>query len=88
MENPTPYEKAKKRVDEKLGFYSHLAVYLLVNIILIIINFTQSPDELWFFWPLMGWGVGIVLDALRVFRGGFGSTWEARKIDELMRNES
>ena len=31
------YEQAKKRVEEKKGFYIHFAVYILVNIMLVII---------------------------------------------------
>jgi hypothetical protein len=84
MENPTPYEKAKKRVDEKLGFYSHLAVYILVNTILIIINFTQSPGELWFFWPLLGWGIGVFFHGMGVFVWGEGTATKERMIRKEM----
>ena len=50
------------------------------------INVIVSPDGLWFFWPLMGWGIAVALHALRVFGAGrwFGADWEERKIDELM----
>ncbi len=37
------YEKAKKRVEEIKGFYSHLFVYIAVNIVLVIINLVTSP---------------------------------------------
>jgi hypothetical protein len=48
-----------------------------------------SPDSLWFIWPLMGWGVGVVIHALSAFGfgPGFGADWEARKIRELMEKE-
>ncbi len=48
------YEKAKKRVEEIKGFYTHLIVYVCVNIVLVIINLVTSPGALWFYWPLMG----------------------------------
>ena len=31
------YEEAKKRVEAKRGFYSHLAAYVIVNIMLVLI---------------------------------------------------
>jgi hypothetical protein len=80
------YQKAKKRVGEIRGFYTHLGVYVLINAMLLLINITTSPDVLWFYWPLMGWGIGVALHALRVFGASrwFGAGWEERKIEELM----
>ncbi len=37
------YEKAKKRVEEIKSSYSHLIVYVAVNIVLIIINLVTRP---------------------------------------------
>ncbi len=48
MENQEAYQKAKKRVEAKIGFYIHLAVYVGVNILLIIINLITSSQYLWF----------------------------------------
>ena len=42
MENQEAYQKAKKRVEAKIRFYIHLAVYVGVNILLIIINLLTS----------------------------------------------
>ena len=86
-EQEIKYQKAKERVEAIKGFYIHLTVYIVVNLILFSINMIVSPDSLWFFWPLMGWGIAIVLHALRVFGGAFGSNWEEKKIDELMKKE-
>jgi len=83
----TKYQKAKERVEVIKGFYIHLTVYVVVNLFLFSINMIASPDGLWFFWPLMGWGVAIVLHALRVFGGTLGSNWEEKKIAELMKKE-
>ena len=52
MDEQARYEKAKKRVEELKGFYSHLGVYLLVNTALFLINIVTSRDHFWFFWPL------------------------------------
>ena len=78
------YQKAKERVEALRGFYIHLAVYAIVNLGLFFFNMITSPETLWFIWPLMGWGIAIVLHALRVFVERPGSSWEEKKITELM----
>jgi hypothetical protein len=82
------YEKAKKRVEEKMGFFSHLAVYAVVNTILIIINLTQSPGEYWFYWPLLGWGIGVFFHGMGTFVWGEGSSLKDRMIEKEMERHS
>ena len=67
MKNQEAYKKAEKRVEAKIGFYTHLAVYITINILLIIINLITSTAYLWFKWPLIGWGIGVFFHALGVF---------------------
>jgi len=67
MENQEAYQTAKKRVEAKMGFYIHLAVYIGVNILLIIINLTTSPQYLWFKWPLWGGGIGVFFHGMSIF---------------------
>ncbi len=86
-EQEIKYQKAKERVTELRGFFGHLSVYVIVNLGLFLLNMMTAPDSLWFIWPLMGWGIAIVLHALRVFGGSLGSNWEERKIREIMKNE-
>ena len=86
-EQEIKYLKAQERVTEIRGFYRHLSVYVIVNLGLFIINMITSPETLWFIWPLMGWGIAIVLHAIRVFVDRPGSRWEEKKIDELMQEK-
>ena len=51
------------KIDRLRGFFIHLLTYGLVNAGLIIINLLTNPTHLWFIWPLVGWGIGIVSDA-------------------------
>lgn len=89
MDDQARYERAKKRVEEIKGFYSHISVYVLVNLALLIINLLTSPHHFWFFWPLFFWGIGIVAHAVSVFGSGkfWGQEWEERKIKEIMDRE-
>ena len=45
-----------------------------------------SPNHLWFWWPMFGWGIGIIFHAFGVFNHkiGLGKDWEDRKIKEFM----
>ena len=83
------YQKAKKRVEALKGFYVHLTVYVLVNLLLCTINLLTSPGRLWFYWPLLGWGIAVALHALRVFGAGLGlgTEWEEKKIAEMMEQD-
>ncbi|MDB5334625.1 MAG: histidine kinase [Planctomycetaceae bacterium] len=48
-------------------FYTHLIVYLCVNVGLFALNFTRNPDHMWCAWVAFGWGIGIVCHAVKVF---------------------
>lgn len=76
------YREARKRVEEKKGFFSHLAVYICVNILLVIIwAFPAGGGYPWFLWPLGGWGIGILFHFLRVFVFSRQTDWERRAIE-------
>lgn len=61
--------RAYLRAGAKLGFYIHLAVYVAINPLLIFINYSTSPRYLWFKWPLLGWGIGLLFHWFAVFVG-------------------
>ena len=58
---------ARARATAKYRFYKHLAVFFVINLMLLGINLITSPDYLWSIWPLIGWGVAVVVHALKVF---------------------
>lgn len=83
------YFQAKKRVEEIKGFYGNLVAYVAVNVGLMAVNLLTSPQYLWFFWPLLGWGIGVFFHAMKVFNfmPFFGKDWEEKKIKEYMEKE-
>lgn len=62
---------ARKRVKSQLGWYKHLAVYLLVNALLISMSVWQGRN--WAIFPLFGWGIAVVLHGVSVWFAGTGS---------------
>ena len=83
------YYEAKKRVEEIKGFYGNLISYIVVNIGLMVVNLLTSPKYLWFFWPMLGWGIGVFFHGMKVFNfmPFFGKDWEEQKIKEFMEKE-
>ncbi len=85
FDEDTTYYRAKKRVEEIRGFYGNLLSYCIVIPILVIINL-QTTTFHWFYFPMAGWGMGVIMHALSVF--GYGSKWEERKIRQLMQQSN
>lgn len=88
------YERAKKRVKDIKGFYSHALVYVVVNIMIVILNVHNLNDgESYFHWQnfttLFFWGIGLLAHAASVFVPRFvlGKDWEEQKIKQLMEKE-
>ncbi len=78
------YQRAKDKVEQLKGFYGNLISYCVVIPFLIFINLRTSNFQ-WFWFPMLGWGMGLTFHALETF--GYGKSWEERKIRELMNKE-
>lgn len=85
MESDERYRRAKRRVRVLKGFYIHLATYIGVMALIFFIDFLTGGGW-WFYWPLLGWGIGIIAHAFTVFgiTGFLGSEWEEKKTRDLM----
>jgi uncharacterized integral membrane protein len=88
------YRKALKRVKRVKGFYTHLLVYIVINIMIIILNIQnldkgESYFQLENFFTAFFWGIGIVAHGFSVFGSDlfFGKDWEEKKVKELMDKE-
>ncbi|WP_372935271.1 histidine kinase [Seonamhaeicola sp.] len=83
------YLRARNHVEELKGFYYSLISYIFVIPFLAFINYRTYWEFQWFWFPMFGWGLGLGIQAFRVFvnNGAFGRNWEKRKIEEFMREE-
>ncbi|MEZ4878413.1 MAG: 2TM domain-containing protein [Flavobacterium sp.] len=88
------YDQALKRVKRIKGFYTHLIVYIVINIAVFISNYQQlEPNEPFFgiklFSTPLFWGIGLLAHGLSVFMPTWflGKDWEERKIKELMEKQ-
>ncbi|QHT67713.1 2TM domain-containing protein [Rhodocytophaga rosea] len=85
-ETPETYKRAHRHVKKRLNFYRNLIAFVIINTALIVINLLTSPDHLWFYWPLLGWGIGLAFQAFSTFSSfsPIAGEWEERKIKEYM----
>lgn len=70
------YERAKKVVEDKIGFYIHLLVYLIINTFCVYLSLFHS-QYFWATWTIFGWGIGLFFHGMRVF--GTTSNWKWRE---------
>jgi hypothetical protein len=89
MENNELYDRAKRRVKARMGFYTHLGIYAAVNAVLFLANWNETGTVgfAWFTWPLVGWGMCLVFHFLSVFvfRGGMTERMIQREMEKEAR---
>ncbi|MEM9822642.1 MAG: 2TM domain-containing protein [Bacteroidota bacterium] len=75
------YKAAKKKVEDKKGFFGHLGVYISVGLFFLAINLLNFRGEVWFFYPLLPWGMGLMIHYFSVFGlPGLSSDWEEKEL--------
>ncbi|WP_040278149.1 2TM domain-containing protein [Psychroserpens damuponensis] len=89
------YQLAARRVKQIKGFYTHALIYILVNLVLVYVNFQNLDEgESYFQWrnfiTLAFWGIGLLAHCASVFLPNmiFGKHWEEKKIKEFMDKDS
>jgi hypothetical protein len=80
------FQKAQKKVDDIKGFYANLMAFIVIMTALVVVNLVTTPGYLWFIFPMIGWGIGVLVHGLSVFNymPFMGEEWEERKIREIM----
>jgi hypothetical protein len=73
------YKKAKERVNEIRGFYIHLIVYIIMNVV-----FIYFIGRSWL-WVTAFWGMGLLFQLVNTFL--LGKEWEEKKIREYIEKE-
>lgn len=73
---------ARRRAGAKLGWYAHAVVYLVVNLFLFAMSEYGIGQRQWSIYPLLGWGLGLVLHGVAVFVLGTGSGLRERLVEK------
>lgn len=77
---------ALRHVRRLRDFYSQLATYVAVILMLLVINLLTVPQYLWVVWPAMGWGVALVVQAASLWgpKRFLGPEWERRQLEKRL----
>lgn len=67
MDDQERREAAVKRVKAKRDFRNHLAVYVVVNSLLVVIWALSGAGYFWPIWAIVGWGIGLAFNAWNVY---------------------
>lgn len=84
--NDKQEQEAFDYVRKLRGFYLHVFRYLIVVLVLLAINVMVSPQRMWVYWVIGGWGLGLLLHAARVFKPDciLGPQWERRQVEKRL----
>lgn len=73
---------ARRRVGAKLGWYVHATLYVLVNLMVFAMSRYGFGNRPWSIFPLLGWGIGVVLHGISVFVLGSGAGLRERMVQK------
>jgi hypothetical protein len=71
---------ARRRAGAKLGWYIHAVVYVVVNLGLLALSEYGMGGRRWTIFPVLGWGLGLLLHGISVFVLGSGSGLRERMV--------
>ncbi len=58
---------AVQRLKAKRDFRNHVAIYVIVNALLVVIWAATGAGYFWPIWAIAGWGIGLAFNAWAVF---------------------
>ncbi|HEX9716312.1 MAG TPA: 2TM domain-containing protein, partial [Actinomycetota bacterium] len=74
------------RLKKKRDFRGHVLVYVLVNTFLVVIWWLTGAHFFWPIFPILGWGIGVVMNAWDVYRSEeLGEEQIRREMERLRR---
>ena len=60
-------EREARRIAKRQWFWLHFAVYLSIQVFLIVIWYLEGQGHPWFIYPIFGWGIVVVAHAVYAF---------------------
>jgi 2TM domain len=78
--------EARRWVRRKRIFATIVTIYLLLSLMWFVIDMLDDSTGLWFYWPMLGAGLAVVVTGIGMFGLGglFGADWERRQIDRYL----
>ncbi len=81
-------ENAQKRIKQKKRLFSHLVIFLIGSVFIILINkiFKQGEAYDWYIWAITVWAFLFIIHAFNVFitHKFMGKDWERKQREKLV----
>ena len=93
MDERDIYKQAKDRVEQKKGFYKHLSAFIAVGFFFLTMNLItfvngEADAGLWFFYPMLPWGIGLLIHYFTIFglpgSKALSEAWEEEELAKEM----
>jgi hypothetical protein len=84
------WQEARRYVRRKRILYTVIGIWLALSLMWFTIDMLDDGTEsLWFYWPMLGTGIGVVVTAIVLLGVGglFGVEWERREMDKYLRRK-
>jgi len=79
-------DKAVRRLKKKQDLHAHLLVYAMVNTFIVVIWAVTGGDFFWPVFPIVGWGIGLVMNVWDVYRNEEPTEDQIRREIERLRH--
>lgn len=73
-------ERRARQTLRRRAFYLHSAIFVAVNLFLIVVWMISGSDTPWFLFVVFGWGIGLAAHAAATY-------WISRPSDVLLEQE-
>lgn len=79
--------RALTQLKKRRDFKGHVLIYLLVNAFLVVIWAVTGTGFFWPVFPLVGWGIAVVMNAWDVYLAGDIDEEDIRREVERLRSQ-
>jgi 2TM domain len=78
--------EAQRWVRRKRILYTILGIYAVLSLMWFTIDMADDSDSFWFYWPMLGTGIGVAITAVVLLGigGVFGVDWERRQVERYI----
>jgi hypothetical protein len=81
--------RARQRAEMIQGLYIHFLVFAVINAGLFALNWATRADNgsWWFLWPLLIWGIGLIIHVLATVAPVFSPQWAERRAEQILSDQ-
>ena len=70
--------RLRRRARQKADLVRHVVTFVIIGAMLAALDVLTSPGDLWFYWPMGAWGIGLLLHVADVYLTGEGTGLDER----------